>query len=91
MATAFASTTLSACASAGSSPEPAAPPVIQARIETRLVCPAELAQPIPAPVATPAGAIIRANEAGDAYLDAKDAREGLLADRLAGAKAECPK
>ena len=76
VATAFASMTLSACASAGSSLKAAEPPVIRTRIETRLVCPPELSQPIPAPVATPAGAIIRANPEGDAYLDAKDAVTG---------------
>ncbi|MCX7586556.1 hypothetical protein [Phenylobacterium sp. 58.2.17] len=53
------------------------------------VCPAELAQDLPARALPPAGAILRANPAADDYLDAKDRREDLLEKRLAGAKAEC--
>lgn len=85
--------TLAACASASKpSPAPDAPapnPVVRTLYETRLICPAEVMLEIP-PAATPAAdAVVRANPAGDAYLQAKDAREDLLADRLADAQAQC--
>lgn len=64
--------------------------MIQRVYETRLICPAELALPIP-PEATPAAdAVVRTNGAGDAYLAAKDGREDLLAQRMADAQAQCP-
>lgn len=86
---------LTACAAGGAklpSKLASAPdPIIDTRFETRVVCPAELAQPVPPAVAVPAGAVIRANPAGDAFLDDKDARETLLAQRLTDAKAQCPR
>lgn len=84
--------TLAACASASKPrPAPEAPaPIIQRVFETRLVCPAELALPVPPEAAPGPGAIVRTNDAGDAYLAAKDAREDLLAGRLLDAQAQCP-
>lgn len=65
--------------------------MVQRIYETRLVCPAEVTLPIP-PEATPAAdAVVRTNDAGDAYLGAKDRREDLLASRMADAQAQCPK
>lgn len=92
MAPAFASMMLMACASAGANDpvRPAPDPVVVTRVQTRLVCPAELALAVPERAAVPAGAEIRANPAGDAYLDAKDGRETLLAQRLTDAAAQCP-
>lgn len=84
--------TLVACASASKhTPAPEAPaPIIQRAFETRLVCPPELRLPIP-PEAQPApDAIVRTNASGDAYLEAKDAREDLLAARMSEAQAQCP-
>lgn len=79
--------TLTACASAGKpTPELSGLSVSAERV---VVCPAEVDQDIP-PRADPSPqAVIRANEAGDAYLDAKDGREDLLEARLRDAKAFC--
>lgn len=83
---------LTACASAGAKPAREAPdPIIQTQFQARLVCPAELGLAVPEPVPVPAGAEVRANPAGDAYLDAKDGREQLLARRLTDAQGQCPK
>lgn len=93
MLLACASMTLAACGSAGASKPrltEAPDPVTATVFATRLVCPAELGLAVPGPVAVPDGAEIRANAAADAYLDAKDARESLLAQRLTDAKAQCP-
>lgn len=79
---------LSACASDGASPKAgarfAADPVIETRETTRLVCPPDLRRALPdAPPAAP-GAVIRHNEAGSAWLDAKiargDAAEAIVQD-----------
>jgi len=93
MATAFASMTLSACASDGVKPptDHQVAPVISTRFDHQVVCPPEVMQAVPAPIAVPDGAIIRANPAGDQVLDAKDAREQLLAQRLVDAQGKCPK
>lgn len=92
MAPAFASMALMACASAGANDpaRPAPDPVVRTEYATRLVCPAELGLSVPDRIPVPEGAEIRANPAGDAYLDAKDGRETLLAQRLTDAKAQCP-
>lgn len=85
--------TLSACGTAGvakPNPDVAPNPVLQTVFETRLVCPAEVTLPIPPAAAVPAGAVVQANAEGDAYLEAKNAREQLLADRMRDAQAECP-
>lgn len=83
--------TLTACASAGKpSPDAAPPQVALEQTVTRLVvCPAELTLDVPPRAMPAAGAVLRVNPAADDYLDAKDAREDLLAARLADAKAEC--
>ena len=63
--------------------------MIETRETTRLVCPADLRRPLPdAPDAAP-DAVIRHNEAGGRYLDAKIAR-GEAAERVVvDARAAC--
>lgn len=83
---------LTACGSAGKSPPrlaEAPSPLLQVDVQHVMVCPAELEQPIPPRAAPPPGAVLRANDEADAYLDAKDGREDLLELRLRGAKADC--
>ena len=46
---------------------------------------------MPAAITPPAGTVVQANEAGWRYLGDKQAREDLLADRLADAAGQCPK
>jgi hypothetical protein len=83
---------LTACASAGAKPAPEArDPIVETQFRTRIVCPAELGLTVPAPVEPAADAEIRTNASGDAYLDAKDGREALLAQRLTDAQGQCPK
>lgn len=77
---------LSACATAGRPTSPA----VETRFELRLVCPPELALDLPPAPTVPQGAVIRANPPGEAWLDAKDAREQLLAARLTDAAKACP-
>lgn len=82
---------LTACGSAGKAPPDAAAPkaALTLQVDRIPVCPAELQLDMPARAQPPAGAILRANPDADDYLDAKDRREDLLEQRLAGAKAEC--
>ena len=63
--------------------------MVQRIYETRLVCPAEVTLPIPQEARPAADAVVRTNEAGDAYLAAKDGREDLLAARMSAAQVEC--
>lgn len=85
--------TLSACGSAGVklNTDHQAPPVITTHFDHQVVCPPEVTQAIPAPIAVPDGAIIRANPIADDFLDRKDGREQLLAQRLVDAQGKCPK
>lgn len=85
--------TLSACGSAGVklNTDHQVAPVITTRFDHQVVCPPEVMQPVPAPIAVPDGAIIRANPTGDDFLDRKDGREQLLAQRLVDAQGKCPK
>ena len=85
---------LTACAHAGP-PAANADPVIETREITRLICPPDLRRPLPDAPAPAADAVIRHNEAGGVYLDAKiargDAAEAIVRDSLkacdqAGAK-----
>lgn len=85
--------TLAACAHVGAAPatpDPKAPnPVIERRTTVRFVCPAALAAELPPePVPTP-GAVVRANEEGDAYLDARIARGDAAVQVVTDARAEC--
>lgn len=82
---------LTACGSAGKSPPDATATkaALTLQVDRVKVCPAELDLAMPARAQPPAGAILRANPDADAYLDAKDAREDELEQRLVGAKAEC--
>lgn len=83
---------LTACGSVGKSPPRTAeapPQVLQVNTQRVVVCPAELEQAIPPRAEPPAGAILRANDEADSYLDAKDGREDLLEARLRDAKADC--
>lgn len=69
---ALSSVTLAACATASPPlPEdrPAPNPVVTTVVETRLVCPAELDQDLGPPPAPAAGAVIRHNDAGGAFLE----------------------
>lgn len=71
-------------------PQPVPDPVIVTRTEVRTICPAEVTAPIAARPAVPDGAELNGNEAGMGWLEAMFARLGLLEDRLADARKECP-
>lgn len=68
-----------------------APPIVEQQTVFRVECPTELKLPVPAAITPPAGTVVQANEAGWRYLGDKQAREDLLADRLADAAGQCPK
>jgi hypothetical protein len=85
--------TLTACAG---SPHPqtaastrAPDPVIQTKIETRVECPAELEQPIPARPSPAAGAVVQYNDQGKDWLSALSAWADDLVKRLTDADAAC--
>lgn len=79
-----------ACAHSPASPVgPAADPVIETRTVTVPVCPAELAAPVSAAPAVPAGARLEGNDAGMAWLTRFTAWARALADRLTDAAAAC--
>ena len=56
----------------------------------RTECPLELSLPIPAAAVPAADAVVQFNAPGAAWLNARLAREDLLAGRLADAAAACP-
>lgn len=64
--------------------------MIEHRETTRLVCPADLKRPLP-PVPSSTGVVIRHNDAGGAYLDAKIARGDAAEVVINDAKAACAK
>lgn len=74
---------LGACASSPTAPPPPPTepdPIIETRVETRLVCPAELGRSPGARPAVPDEAVITANEAGAGWLaDALTFGERVLA------------
>lgn len=84
--------TLSACAtSVERRPHEAAPdPVIEVRVETRIVCPPELDQAVPDRPVQPAEATLDAGEATLRWIADRFSREALLEARLIDAKAACP-
>ena len=87
------SSTLAACASSGAKTPPRATepnPVIQTVYQTRTVCPAELRRPISSRPPVPADAVIRANEAGAAWLRDDGAHAAAVVDQLRDAQAACP-
>jgi len=80
-----------ACASSPVSPPPAPSAIIQTRVQTRTVCPAELGPDVPDQPKVPAGAKITANAAGQDWLKALlDWGAGLSAT-LKDAKTQCAK
>lgn len=64
--------------------------MIEHQETTRLVCPADLNRPLP-PLASADGVIIRHNDAGGVFLDAKIARGEAAEDIVTDAKAACAK
>jgi hypothetical protein len=61
------------------------------RVETtRLVCPADLRRPLP-PLASAEGVVIRHNDAGGRFLDAKIARGEAAETIVQDANAACAK
>jgi len=82
---------LAACAtSPGNRPRAIVDPVIETRIESRTVCPPEVAAALPAEPVMPANAAIEASEAVLAWIGARFRREELLDQRLADARKACP-
>lgn len=79
---------LAACAH---SPASRPTPIVEQQTVFRTLCPAELKLPIPSAIEPEAGAVVEANDAGLRYLGAKQAREDLLAGRLADAAGQCPR
>ena len=78
---------LPACAH---SPAARPAPIVETRTVTRTLCPIELKLPPPAKPPVPAGAILRGNEAGLAFVAALAGWGDALAARLADAVRECP-
>lgn len=78
---------LSACAHGGASPASSNEPIVETREVTRLICPPDLRRPLPDAPPAAAGAVIRHNDAGGRYLDAKiargDAAEAIVRDSRA--------
>lgn len=67
-----------------------APPVVlEQRVTDRLICPAELDQELPPDDPVPAGALIRHNDVGGAWLDRKFARGDAAARLFNDAKTAC--
>lgn len=64
--------------------------MVETRVETRTVCPAELDQARPAKPAPAAGAQVTANDAGGAWIKALAGWGDALAALFDGAKAGCP-
>ena len=64
--------------------------MVQQRTVERLVCPAEVSAPTPAAIAEPAGAVLKFNGPGQAYLNDRFRREETIAGRLDAARAQCP-
>lgn len=86
---------LACCASSGARapvapPPPEPDPVIEVRYETRLICPAELARPLPDRPPPGAGAVIEANEAGAMWLASELAFAASVAALFLDARAACP-
>ncbi|WP_304280608.1 hypothetical protein [Caulobacter segnis] len=80
---------LTACAHAGPPAASAPDPIIERHEATRLVCPPDLRRPLPAAPPPAAGAVIRHNDAGAAYLDAKIARGEAAEAIVQDARAVC--
>jgi len=79
-----------ACGRSLPHPAKAPDPIIETRVETRLICPPEVtAQPVAR--IDPIDAVIKASEAALNWIAAHFARETLLEERLADAKAACVK
>lgn len=64
--------------------------MVATRTVTRIECPAEVQAATPAPIAEPAGAVLKFNAPGQAYLNDRFRREETLAGRLDAARAQCP-
>lgn len=81
---------LTACATSPAEPPAIAPdPVIETRIVTRTVCPAEISAAVPARPQPGDDAIIRGNAAGMDWLNRLIAFAGLMETRLSDAAREC--
>lgn len=83
---------LAACAHGGAVPATPSPdpnPIIRREVVRQLYCPDALSGLLPDAPTPAADAVIRANEAGDAFLDARIGRGDAAVQILADAKAEC--
>lgn len=89
--------TLAACQTVGATkpalakPGPAADPIVETTTVTRLVCPEALYRALPADPTIPADAVIRHNDAGGDYLDAKIGQGQVAVGIVRDARAECAK
>lgn len=85
--------TLAACAHVGAAPATpdlkAPNPVIQRQTVTRFFCPTALGAELPPEPTPTVGAVVRSNEEGDAYLDARIARGDAAVQIVTDARAEC--
>ncbi len=66
-------------------------PIVETRTVTRLVCPAELSAPTPAPVPPYAGPAVDVPAELLSWYAAHFLRERLLAARLDDGREQCPK
>lgn len=81
---------LTACATSRDNAPPAAvDPVIETRVETRVVCPAEVTAATPTQPEPGPGALLSGNDAGMAFLSILFAHAQLLRGRIDDARAEC--
>lgn len=83
---------LSACGSSPAArPAIAADPIVETKTVTKLICPAEVTAPTPAPVAAYAGPPVDVPPEFLTWNSAHFQREGLLANRVNDARSQCPK
>lgn len=80
---------LAACAHSPATPPRSPDPIVETRVETWVVCPAEVSAALPAAIATPIDAAITASTEVLRWIASRFAREALLERRLTDARAEC--